>query len=285
MIIPTPAEYADTDAVSFSRLKIFDRSPLLYRKTFVDKTVATQEETRAMRIGSAAHCMILECPLAFTEKFAIQPRTYTAEAKDGLGEEKTWNNNAKICQGWVAAQHRLGRSVVSADEAETLIALRESVRSNPDAVDLLRHGRAELAIRRTHPTLGLSIQGRLDWWIASGVVVDLKTIENLDDMRAEVEKRGYFRQLAFYRHLAAEEFGTTDIRCAIIGVEKSAPGRCGVLYLRDDLLAIGDSLNQASLLNLANCKASGDWGGNPPTVELGPSTDLLWGQMEAGACG
>ncbi len=279
MILEPDADYGSSEAVSFSRLKVFEEDPLLYFKCFIERSIPAREETKAMRVGSAAHCLILEGPLAFAERFAIQPKTYTNEGKDGP-EDKPWNGNAKLCQAWIAAQHRMGRGIVSADEADTLARLRGAVQSNPDAVGLLEHGRAELAIRREYPEVGLTLQGRLDWWVASGVIADLKTIEKLSDLRLEIERRNYYRQLAFYRMLAQDEFAVPAVRCAIIGAEKAPTNRCGVYWLREDLLAIGDAYNLASLCNLARCKASGDWGGNPPTVEVGPSADLLFSQME-----
>lgn len=281
MILDAFTDYQASEAVSFSRLKVFDQNPLLYYKYFIERSLPDREETKAMRVGSAAHCLILEGPGEFAKRFAIRPKVYTAEGKDGP-EEKAWNLNAKLCQAWVALAESTGRTVITVDELATLTQLRDSVLSNPDAVGLLEHGQAELAIRRDYPAIGLTIQGRLDWWIASGgVVVDLKTIENLDDLRAEIERRNYYRQLAFYRSLAQDEFAVPNVRCAIIGVEKSSPWRCGVYWLREDLLAIGDAYNLASLCNLARCKASGDWGGNPATVEIGPSADLIWSQMES----
>jgi hypothetical protein len=71
------------------------------------------------------------------------------------------------------------------------------------------------------------------------------------------------------------------VRCAVIGVEKTEPFRCGVYWLRSDLLDIGDSQNAASLVRLAEAMRSGDWGGNPPTRELGPSLELWASQPSA----
>lgn len=269
MIITDQAEYRASDAVSFSRLKVFDQCPLLYWKRFIAKTVPPDEDTKAMRIGSAAHCLMLEGPMAYAARYVTKPETY--ESKDG---PKKWNANAKICEVWEENAEANGRTVLTQTEAALLFRMRESLLSNPDAVALLSEGRAELGIRRPFPSLGLEIQGRLDWIDPHrGLVLDLKTIECLDDLPREIERRGYFMQLAMYRHLAAEEFGA-DFRCAILGVEKAEPMRCGVYWLRDDLLSIGDAKNLATLARLSDALRTGDWGGNPGTVEIGPSIEL-----------
>lgn len=280
MIITDPQDYRASEAVSFSRLKVFDACPFLYFKRFVAKTVPPDEDTKAMRIGSAAHCLMLEGLEAYATRYVAKPETY--ESKDG---PKDWNANASVCRAWEENQRALGRTVLTQAEAALLFRMRESLLSNPDAVELLASGRPELAIRRPFPSLGLEIQGRLDWLkLDPGVVVDLKTIECLDDLPREIERRGYYRQKAHYRHLASEEFGA-DFRCAIIGIEKAEPMRCGVYWLRDDLLTIGDAHNLASLGKLAECYRTGDWGGNPVTREIGPSVELqLASGSETEAC-
>ncbi len=272
MIITDPTDYRTSKAVSFSRMKVFDRCPLLYYRWFEEGAAREDEETRAMRMGSAAHCMILEGPRAFSQRYWVKPGTYTNDK----GEEKGWNGNSSLCKALEEEQRKAGRTPMTPDEAETLVAMREAVRSNPDAVRLLSVGTPELAIRRPFPSLGLDIQGRLDWWNPDvGVVVDLKTIECLDDLKRDVERRGYYRQLAHYRHLAAEEFAC-DVRCAIIGVEKSEPNRCAVYFLREDYLAIGDAYNLATLAGIKAAGDAGQWGGNPATEELGPSAEAIW---------
>lgn len=278
MIITSADDYRHSDAVSFSKLKVADSCLYLYWKRFIARLARGDEDTKAMRLGSAAHALMLEGPVAFAERYVTKPETY----KNDKGEEKDWNANAIVCRAWEDNQRALGRVVLTPAESELLFQMRESLLGNADAVELLSTGRPELAIRRPFPALNLELQGRLDWFNpASGVVVDLKTIECLDDLPREIERRLYFRQLAFYRHLAAEEFGVSEIRCAIIGVEKAEPRRCGVWYLRPDLLDIGDALNGASLVRLAEAYRSGAWGGNPETREVGPSLEL-WASQPAG---
>jgi hypothetical protein len=270
VIITDPLEYRSSAAVSFSKLKVADECPALYHKMYVTKKAKPRPDTKAQAVGTGGHCLILEGPAVFAERYAIKPETYTNDA----GRESDWNGNSAVCKAWAANQRALGRTVVSAKDFELLTELREAFLSNPDAVALLSAGKPELAIRRPFPSLNLEIQGRLDWWNPDlGVVVDLKTIECLDDMPREIERRLYYRQKAFYRHLAAEEF-TADVRCAIVGVEKAEPRRCGVYWLKPELLSIGDAENLASLARLSEAMKTGDWGGNPATREVGPSIEL-----------
>ncbi len=271
MIIPGPADtYRSHPAISFSKLKVFDECPLLYYKRYIAKTIEPDEDTKAMRLGSAAHALLLEGPVAFAERYATKPETYETDK----GPAK-WNRNAKICGAWEDNQEALGRVVLTQPETALMLSLRESLLTNADAVELLASGTPEVGIRQRHEALGLEIQGRLDWLDHErGTIVDLKTIECLDDLPREIERRGYYRQLAFYRHLAGVEYGPAAMRCVIIGVEKAQPRRTQVIWLSPDLLDIGDSENLASLVRLAEATRTGDFGGNPATREIGPSLEL-----------
>jgi hypothetical protein len=278
MIHTSPDAYKASPAVSFSRLKVFDACPFLYFKRFVERSIPDQsEDTKAMRLGTAAHKLILEGRAEFDRRYITKPETYANDK----GETKDWNANAALCRVWEENWRANGKTVLTRDEAALLDRLEASVRSNPEAVRLLGAGEAEVAIERpAGDRFKLALKGRLDWISPSeGYLVDLKTIENLDDLPREIERRLYYRQKAHYRHLAAEEF-SAEFRCAIIGVEKADPGRCGVYWLSPDLLEIGDAENFASLANLARAYETGDWGGNPATVEIGPSADLKFRHLE-----
>lgn len=273
MIVTDPEDYRNSDAISFSKLKVFEQCPYLYWKRFVAKTIAPTEPTKAMWIGTATHCLILEGAEAFASRYVSKPETYESEKGP-----KVWNANAKICEAWEDNQRALGREVLTKADSDLIFRMREAVQSNEDAVKLLAPGgSAEIAIRLSHEG-GMVVQGRIDWInYHINVVVDLKTIECLDDLPREIERRYYYRQLAFYRGLASVQFVSRNMfapRCAIIGVEKTEPFRCGVYYLRNDLLDAGEDANTASLMKLSDAMKYSSWGGNPATREIGPSVEL-----------
>jgi hypothetical protein len=269
VILTDQAAYRGHPGVSFSQLKVFDSCAYLYFKRYVERSIPEDTgDTKAMRLGTAAHVLMLEGPGAYETRYAVKPETYPA----AQGEHKEWNANATICKAWEAEQRAEGKSILTRDEAALLRRMFLGLHTNSEAVDLLRSGLSELGIIR--PGVELSLKGRLDWFDPeSGSLVDLKTIECLDDLPREIERRLYYRQLALYRHLASEEYGVA-VRASIIGVEKTEPFRCGVYHLSEKLLELGDAENFASLTNLAQAKATGEWGGNPPTREIGPSMEL-----------
>ncbi len=282
MIITDPAHYQDGKAVSFSWLKRLEADPEMYYRRFVlgEKPDADdeEEESRALKVGTAAHCLILEGPQVFAERFVIHPPTY----RDKAGEEKRWNRNAKVCELWEDAQVESGRRVVKPEDFRILAKMREAVAANPYATRLLASGVAEHAIRRETPSLGFARQGRIDWLnLEAGALVDIKTIQNLNDRARDREQRKYHRQLSYYCDLAEEEYSTVEPY--IIWLEKQWPYRCAVEKLTIDLAEIGRQENTASLMRLAEYHAgTRPWPRTPDLAEIGPSAEMIWRtQMEA----
>ena len=72
MKIETNEQYHANDAISHSKLELFRRRPISYYRRFIAKTVARPEPTEAFRLGSAAHCAVLE-PDTFWARYALRP--------------------------------------------------------------------------------------------------------------------------------------------------------------------------------------------------------------------
>ncbi len=285
MIITDPAQYQDGKAVSFSWLKRLEADPEMYYRRFVlgEKPDADdeEEESRALKVGTAAHCLILEGPQVFAERFVIHPPTY----RDKAGEEKRWNRNAKVCELWEDSQVESGRRVVKPEDFRILAKMREAVAGNPDALRLLANGYAEHAIRQPGGSLGFDIQGRLDFLNPDErAVVDVKTIQRFQDRRKDLEQRRYYAQLAHYCDLAGLEYPAgADFSAHIIWLEKEWPYRCAVETLSLEILAIGRRENTAALIKLAEFYAGAKpWPRTPACAEIMPSAELRWRQLEAG---
>jgi hypothetical protein len=277
VIITDPTDYRTAKAVSFSWLKLAEADEDLFYRRFVLGQVPDEEpdESRALAMGTAAHCLVLEGEAEFDRRYAIAPAVYPAK-----GGEKPWNRNAKLCQEWESAQEEAGKSVVSAKEAALLRKMRASLEANKEALDLLTWSRCELAIRRDYPSLGFARQGRLDALnLGAGCILDVKTIENMNDRARVREQRKYYRQLPWYADLAEEEF-TQEFRQGIVWLEKAFPYRCALEWLSPELVAYGRKVNYEAIKTLAE-KFAGikPWGRVPETCEIGPSAEMVW-EME-----
>ena len=274
MIITDPTDYRTAKAVSFSWLKMAEHDEDLFYRRFVLGQVPEEdvEESRALTVGTAAHCLILEGEAEFDRRFAIAPAAY--EGKKG---PRPWNNNAKVCQLWTEAQEELGKVVVSAKEAALLRKMRASLERNPEALELLAGSVCELAIRREYPSLGFPRQGRLDAINHDArCILDVKTIEDMNDRAQVREQRKYYRQLPWYADLAEEEF-TQEYRQGIVWIEKAFPNRCALEWLSPDLVLYGRAVNADSMTKLAKKFAGLEpWATVPAVAEIGPSNDMIW---------
>jgi hypothetical protein len=283
VIISDPKAYDGAGAVSFSWLKRWKEDEDMFYRRFVlgqkPDGEDEEDETKALRIGTAGHCLVLEGPEIFAERYVVQPATYeTHNPKTHEKIRKPWNRNAKVCQLWADAQER---EIVSASEFLLLTRMRAAVERNPEAMRILAGARCELAIRIASPKLGFDRQGRLDLLnLELGVLGDVKTIERLGDRARDLERRRYYAQLGYYDDLAREEFSAIDFRSCIIWIEKAWPNRCLVEWLKPEFIEMGRAENDADLLELASRFANGDWKLIPHAVEIGPSADLQFRHMD-----
>jgi hypothetical protein len=72
--------------VSHSRLELFRKSPVLYKKTYIDKVVV-RDPSPAMILGSLVHAMLLE-PATVDSRFSVAP---VCDKRTKAGKE-TWDN-------------------------------------------------------------------------------------------------------------------------------------------------------------------------------------------------
>ena len=134
MNIETNEQYHANEAISHSKLELFRRRPISYYRRFVAKTVARPEPTEAFRLGSAAHCAVLE-PTTFWDRYALRPEGIDRRTKDG-----------KIAFAEFEAAN-VGKTVITQDEAGSVQEMTAAVQHHPLASQLLAAGSPELSWR------------------------------------------------------------------------------------------------------------------------------------------
>lgn len=240
------SDYRKIDAINWSSLKWLRESPRAYRHRRDNPTEATD----AMRLGSLTHAAILE-PDTVADLAVVSP--FPAFTTKGA---KAWRD-----------EHRAaGRLVVTSDQYDRALAVRDAVRSHPAAANYLRRGEAERSIVWTDEPTGLTCKGRMDWW-ACPSIVDIKTTRSIDErrLRSQMESLGVFSQLAMYRMGALALGMAVDPRCVIIAVETEPPHDVGVFLLDPGgLREVADEV-RALLDQLADCIERDEWPGRFPT--------------------
>jgi exodeoxyribonuclease VIII len=269
------AFYHACDAVGSSKLKVFKKSPQLYFRKFVAKTIPRDEPTDAMAIGTAAHALILEGRAAYLQTVAIRP--------DGIDRRTTAGKAA-----WAAfVAQAAGKAIIDAEGAALVERMAASVAAHPTASALLAGCVPEISWRAS--VGGLRVQCRTDAFGTNTVevpgraepvglrVVDLKTCESVNEgdygsFQKQFWDMGYYRQAGFYLALLTsllpkDEIPESGIPFFFVAVEKNEPFQTLVVEPDQEALRIGFEEAMEDLKALRACMASGIWPGSPETLQ------------------
>lgn len=239
--------FADTKHVSNSMLKTFSESIPRYYAKYVTKTLPN-ETSDALRLGSAFDSMLLHPGL----NRVVQAPICDRRTKDGKVQwELFLRDNA-------------GRIVVSAEEYRMLCGMVIGIRENYTTDRLIsEHGMRGIIFRWWHPGTRLWCKAMMDS-VASDVIVDLKTIDRLENWPKAVANWKYYRQQAWYQsgdRAIIEHFGQQDKpkEFVFVVVEKEPPYEAAAFTLDEDAVAQGHSENEAAIEELARCLRSDRW--------------------------
>jgi hypothetical protein len=230
------------DHLSSHQLMDFMHCPWLYQKKRLG--LIDPPETPAMLLGRATHCRILEGCDAFRGQFALGGPINKSTGKP-------YGKDTQAFRGWCAEQ---GKPGVHYDDLALIEQMASGVAMNDAAVDLLLYGRGEGVVRTTYGDT--PCQARFDWVHPHRGIVDLKTTAELHWFEAEVKRRRYVHQMAFYQALLEialglpPDPGAGSIPVHLVAVEKCEPFRCGVWQLTPNALAIARQENEAAIRRL-----------------------------------
>lgn len=241
----TPAAYRSLDAVNWSTLKALRQSPLHYKHALEHP----RPDADYLAMGRAVHTAVLE-----PDRFLLDYAVYTESKTRGEGARKAWLAFQEL--------HK-DRTILSAEDYETCLAIRDAVRRHPRAAAYLQAGEAERAIVWEEPALGLRCKARLDFVSTSRpAVVDLKTARTVVPRRfcSAAAQLLYHGQLAFYRRGWRAVTGQ-DLDPVIIAVESEAPHDVVVYRFDEEAVEEGDALVEELLAKLVERRRAGDWPG------------------------
>jgi len=208
------------------------------------------EQTPAMLMGRATHTAVFE-----PERFQLEYAVWSASRRTNAYKEF-----AEECE----AQ---GRDVLRDDEYETVLAIRDSVRSTAPIDGLLEKGRAETSLFWRNPQTGMECKGRLDWIASERAILDLKTTTSIDEgwFSQQAWKMKYFHQAAMYREGYAVSSGRGIILpFGIIAVERKPPHACRLFWLDEDAMERAHDEYITWLEQVRFCTEKGVWSGPLP---------------------
>jgi hypothetical protein len=252
-----PAEtYHALPGVSISRLKELQRSALHYRYR-----LENPKETNAMRLGTAAHCAVLE-PERFHREFAAWAR----RAENG----NLCPRKGQYWEAFVAANP--GRTIITEDELEFAQTISRAVRADPLAMRYLEAGEPEvsmqweLEVHSEHSgSRTFACRARADWLTridGTHYVIGLKSARDARPFifGSAAAKLGYALQWAFYQDGYRALTGITPKMREIV-VESAAPHDVVVYTIPDDVLEQGRADYESLLRKLMQCESANEWFG------------------------
>lgn len=241
--------HTDPDYTSHSRLRDFrSRGAQYYYLRHVARTLPADPPSKAMIIGQALEDLVQRAD-DFGQTYVVRPEGMDGRTKEG----KAW------------AAENAGRTVIAADDAVMLNAMAERVSSLLDRHCPDWHGWQQQATLRCDDLSGVKVQARPDWLTADGMIYDLKTCENLDDILSgkSIANYGYHTQLllvdAVRRGAMIDQYPSEYPRARLVCVEKQEPHRAALVELDPLWWQKARWWLVEALDDLQECQASGVW--------------------------
>jgi len=237
-------DYSDLGGVNYSTLKEMAKSPLHYQH----RLTTPRTDSAAMRLGRAVHMATLE-PDAFPLHWTLY---------DGRRAGNVWAEFAAV---------NADKGILTVDEYETVLAIRDAVHRHKVARRLLRYGKSEVTLRWVDPVTRVKCKARLDH-LRGDALTDLKSTKDIDNRTFGrlAANMGYAGQLAFYRlGLLATGHDLAPVR--IIAVESVAPHDVAVFTVDEDVLEVGVMEVRKLLHQVKTCRSRRRWPGRYPDEE------------------
>ncbi len=242
----TNNDYHRHPAISKSALDQLTKSPAHYKYWLT----APHEETKALRVGSAFHMLVLE-PDKFAQEYAVMMTGIDGRTKEGKAIKTQFEiDNA-------------GKILLAADEYEMICGMRDSINAHPVASSLLSYpGEAEKSIFWTHD-LGVDCKCKPDYLRDDGLIIDLKSTEDASPagFMRHAERYRYYVQAAHYMQGVREHTWQEPRGFVFIAVEKAPPYVVACYQATPQMIFEGDAEVGRLLTLWKECKASDSWPG------------------------
>lgn len=239
-------KYDAIDAINYSKLKAFARSPLHYKAALeaaLEDEEDEESESAALIRGTYIHTKLFE-----PEKFAAQ--------------YAVWDGGDRRGKAWTAfAELNASQTILKTSEVKEWDAVCAAVKSNPLAARYLGSGKSEVTLTWDLLDGRFKCKGRPDR-ICDEAIVDVKSTRNASKKAFEKQSASllYHVQAAFYVDGLAQVTGETK-PYVIIAVETERPYPVTVFRVPEYVLDTGREEYIAMLSKLDECRLSGEWPG------------------------
>lgn len=254
-LITERAIYNGIVALNQSGAKKLLESPAHYQAYLA----RTQEDTKALRVGTAVHVLALEGLDAYNATHAVAPEV-DRRSKAGKDAWETFTTaNA-------------GRSILTADEG----ALVDEVANSATAC--MRNAGIVLSKTEVMFTAFIGdtlVKCAIDGISDDGYIYDLKTCEDASPrgFLTAARKYKYALQAYFYSHAVASAFSCKVLGFRFIAVEKEAPFAHAIYELGPEIMSLASADFERALTLYKDCNANNNWPGYQTeitTIDIAP---------------
>jgi hypothetical protein len=219
-------------------------SPKSYRHA---KKVGGRSPTKAMDMGTYAHCATLE-PHLYNQRYCV----WTERKSDNTAAPR---KGAKF-DAFVLEND--GRKALLPSEDESARAMAAAVHAHPIAASILSRGEAEVQVLWTHAN-GVECKSKIDW-LRDDMIVDLKKTVSLARFANLAARQKVPFQLAFYQEAMFRKRGVR-LPCKLIVVEEESPHDVAVYSIPPETMAVGARDMKEAFRLLLECHERGEWPG------------------------
>jgi hypothetical protein len=192
-----------------------------------------RDPTKAMQIGTAIHCAVLE-PIKFDIEYKLMPELRSKALKPYKDAVKEF----------------AGKTIINGADADNIKGMIQAIKNNDAATRLLGSaGWNEVSGFHIDADTGIKLRHRFDKLTSDGCGVDLKKTQSVqpDELSKTIQKYGYDMQDALYSDAYEAITGNKLNQFYFVFVEESYPHEVAVVYLDDISKQVGRDKYRALL--------------------------------------
>lgn len=242
------AQYHASDGISRSAITELQISPLNYYDRYLATDREKKESSKAMKIGSVLHTLVLERPL-FCKEFIVQPKI----------DRRTTEGKLLSAQFEMQCE---GKIIIDEEDYQLASKMADAVANHSKCAQLLNGARVEQSIYWHDSDTGMLCKARPDVWNTEiNVLCDLKTAYDSSPgyFASTVKSGNYHIQAAMQIDAVYATTGKLITDFAFIVVQNQRPHTPYIYRLDDETIQFGRSEYKKALRVFKKCTEINRW--------------------------
>ena len=220
-----------------------------------------QPITDAMRLGSAADCLVFDC---------MVPAVRTGRSlHDAIAEfDEAWPVFGGTRRGakWDEFSAEHGDAYFrSYDERQNVVEMSRHIITDAVAAPYWQEGVSQSTLLTVER--GVRLKHRPDWIASDSAIVDMKTTADATRCSSTVRSFAYHTKMALYR-LAVQRITGRQLPCVLIFVEQKPPYDVVVMPIDEATLSLREEQALKTIAKLRQCIEDDHWPGLANGEEL-----------------